>query len=211
MRRSQSDRPSNDNWASSSRPCSTPCRRASMAAAVVPRGVAPCSVGAGRPVRGSRSSASWVTMSGAARYAARNTCASRTLRACRPMTWANRGCSFLANAHRPSASDNDNRLRSTCTCNSGARRRARSTRRCTQRTRWPSSLATALIDNPSSSSSDSTTRAWSMGPTVRDGALACSKRALSVMAAEASSITTGISRRPAAAQAAKRLKPSMTS
>lgn len=93
---------------------------------------------------------------------------------------------------------------------SGARRRARVRRRLTHVVLWSSNLAMAAGLSLSSSVSDATTRASSMGPELLRAALAAKSRAFIAMP-RTGSTTTGISFRPSLRQAKKRLKPSMIS
>jgi hypothetical protein len=83
-------------------------------------------------------------------------------------------------------------------------------RRWTQAFLRPRSLAIAVGLSPSSSVSEATTRASSMGPAVLRAALAARSRAF-MATPETGSTTTGTSFRPSLFQTVRRLKPSMTS
>ena len=181
-----------------------------MAAAVAPRGEAPCSCTRGWAVRGSRRSASRVGASAAARYVARNASVSRVVRAWRSTAVASRPCSAAVKAVSAQARVSDSRPRSTREASSGARRRASVRRRSTQAGFLPRSFAIADTEYPSSAASENTIRASSMGLAVFEGVLAWRRRAF-IAGPSTGSTTTGTSVRPSPLHKARRLKPSRTS
>jgi hypothetical protein len=89
----------------SSSAASAASRREAKSAAVAPRGEAPWSGGEGSAERGSRSSASRVASSGAARKVARNAAASRLVRAWRRRISTSFICSVFPKADKASAEE----------------------------------------------------------------------------------------------------------
>jgi len=126
------------------------------------------------------------------------------------MASARRGCSARGNAASVCAVVAESRPASTCAATAGASRRPSVRRRSTQPRPRSSSLAICVGVSWSSSASERTTRASSIGLSVRRGALASSSRALPTTPG-ASSTTTGTWVWPSRLQRAKRLNPSSTS
>ena len=209
-RRSGSGKPVRSRCASSARARSVCAKRASIPRAVGLSGETAASPGAGVALRGSRSRASRLAGSGVARQVARKASASRERRPCRSMTAASRGCSPRGTVASVAAVVAESRPSSTCRARSGASRRPRVRRRSTQPRPRSRSRAICAGDSWSSSLSERTTRASSIGLRVRRGALASSSRALATTPG-ASSTTTGTCVCPSRTHWVRRLKPSSTS
>jgi hypothetical protein len=209
-RRSGSAKPERSRDSRSSSACSVWSKRAWSSRAVGPRGETTGSRGGGTALCGSRSSASRVAASGARRHVARNASASRVRRPWRVMASPNFTCSARGNAARACAMVAESRPSSTCAASGAASRRPSIKRRSTQPRPRPSSLAICVGVRWSSSASERTMRASSIGLSVRRGALASSSRALRTTPG-ASSTTTGTCVCPSPVQLARRLKPSSTS
>lgn len=174
------------------------------------RGQAPGSGAVGPARRGSRRRASRVAGSTVVRHAARNASASRVRSPWRSMVSARRRWSAAGTAHRPYATVAVRAPASTRAAASGASLRASVRRRSVQPGPWPRSRAIAAAVSPSSSASEPTTRASSIGPTVLRGVLAAKRSALAA-GPTACSATTGTLARPSRRHRARRLKPSTTS
>mgnify|MGYP007065220622 FL=1 len=209
-RRSTSDKPLKSAWTSSASTLSAASNRAAISAAVLPSGEAPWSRGRGWAANGSCRSASRVTSSGAAWYVATKANASRVLSPWRMTAAARSFCVRPPKAQSCNATVIDRLPPSSRQPRSGARRRARVRRRLTHVVLWSSNLAMATGLSLSSSVSDATTRASSMGPELLRAALADKSRAFIAMP-RTGSTTTGTSFRPSLRQARKRLKPSTIS
>lgn len=209
-RRSGSAKPERSRDSRSSSARSVWSKRIWSSRAVGPRGETAASRGVGTALCGSRSRASRVAVSLVTRQAARNASASRVRRPWRVMVSASFGCSARGNAASAWAMVAESRPSSTYPAREAASRRPSIRRRSTQPRPRPSSLAICTGVRWSSSASERTTRASSIGLTVRRGALASSSRALRTTP-DASSTTTGTCVCPSPVQRARRLKPSSTS
>jgi len=176
-----------------------------------PSGDAPgCSRSPGDALLGSRANATRVAVSGATRHVERNAPASRVESPCRSHASPSRRCSPAPNSHSASAVESDSRPQSSRTPISGASCLASVSRRSTQCFFLPSNFPIAAGDILSSSRSDATTRASSIGLAVFPGEFAARSRAFRSIP-DTSSTTTGISLRPSPFHRASRLKPSRTS